>query len=144
MTDTPQGPWKSVVIPEWAAPIGYSNAIITQGGRMVHLAGQTAMDPQGKIIGPGDLVMQATQAFANVRRVLDEAGAKPEHMVRARIYVCSADDYAAGARAIGSAWRDTFGRWFPAMTLVQVARLYDPEALIEVETEAVIPDAADA
>ena len=80
-------------------------------------------------------------AFDNLLTVLATAGARPEHLVRVRIYVRSADDYAAKAGEIGKAWRARFGRWFPAMTLVEIARLYDPGALIEVEAEAVIPDA---
>jgi enamine deaminase RidA (YjgF/YER057c/UK114 family) len=97
------------------------------------------MGPDGKVRHPGDLVLQAAQAFDNVLAVLAAADAKPEHLVRMRIYVLSADAYAAHAKALGEAWRARFGRWYPAMTLVQVARLYDPAALIEVEADAEVP-----
>jgi enamine deaminase RidA (YjgF/YER057c/UK114 family) len=88
---------------------------------------------------PGDLAAQAGQAFENVVTVLAAAGAEPRHVVRVRLFVTSADAYAAAAPAIGAAWRARFGKWFPAMTLVEVARLYDPLALVEVEAEAVVP-----
>jgi enamine deaminase RidA (YjgF/YER057c/UK114 family) len=125
--------------PGWAPPVGYSNAVVSKGGTRVSVAGQTAMGPDGKVRFAGDLVAQAGQAFENVVTVLAAAGAQPRHLVRVRIYVLSADAYAASAPAIGAAWRARFGKWFPAMTLVQVARLYDPLALVEVEAEAVVP-----
>jgi enamine deaminase RidA (YjgF/YER057c/UK114 family) len=71
--------------------------------------------------------------------VLRAAGAAPEHVVRMRIYVLDVDAYRRDAKEIGRRWREHFGRWFPAMTLVQVSRLYDPDALIEVEADAVVP-----
>jgi enamine deaminase RidA (YjgF/YER057c/UK114 family) len=123
----------------WAPPVGYANAVLSRGGTLVSLAGQTAMGPDGRVRHPGDLAAQAGQAFENVLTVLAAAGARPEHLVRVRLYVRSADAYAAQAKAIGAAWRARFGRWFPAMTLVEVARLYDPAALIEVEADAVVP-----
>ena len=138
---TPRIPWQAVNPPAWLPPVGYANAVVSRGGARVSVAGQTAMGPDGKLRHAGDLVAQAGQAFDNVLTVLAAAGARPEHMVRIRIYVRSADDYATRAGDIGKAWRARFGRWFPAMTRVEVARLYDREALIEVEAEAVIPDA---
>ncbi len=134
-------PWQAVNPPGWALPVGYANAVVSRGGTRVSVAGQTAMGPDGKVRHAGDLLAQAALAFDNVLTVLAAAGARPEHMVRVRIYVRSADDYAARAGDIGKAWRASFGRWFPAMTLVEVARLYDQGALIEVEAEAVIPEA---
>lgn len=138
----PAGPWRSVLPEGWAPPVGYANAVVSRGGTRVSLAGQVAFGPDGRLRHPGDLVAQAALAFANVRTVLEAAGARPEHLVRVRLYVLDADAYAAGARAIGRAWREHLGRWWPAMTLVQVARLYDAGALIEVEGEAVVPDPA--
>lgn len=137
-----QAPWRAVHPQGWAAPVGYANAIVSRGGTRVSLAGQVAFGPDGRLRHPGDLLAQAALAFQNVATVLAAAGARPEHLVRVRVYVVSADDYAARAKEIGRAWREHLGRWFPAMTLVQVARLYDAGALIEVEGEAVIPDPA--
>jgi enamine deaminase RidA (YjgF/YER057c/UK114 family) len=118
---------------------GYSNGIVSGPGRMVHVAGQVDMRPDGSIAHPDDLVAQAEGALAGVVRVLRDAGALPEHVVRVRILVTSADDYGRLAKSIGEVWRRHFGRWFPAMTLVQAARLFDAEALIEIEADAVVP-----
>jgi enamine deaminase RidA (YjgF/YER057c/UK114 family) len=98
------------------------------------------MDAEGRILHPGDLGAQAGRAFDGVAAVLAAGGARPEHLVRMRIFVLSADDYRARAKEIGAHYRRCFGRWFPAMSVVQVSRLYDPAALIEVEAEAVVPD----
>lgn len=135
----PAGPWQVVNPPAWAPPVGYANAVVARPGRFVAVAGQVAMGPDGRVQHLGDLTAQAALAFENVRTVLAQAGGQPEHVVRVVIYVVSADDYAQRARDIGKAWRASFGRWFPAMTLVQVARLYDPGALIEVQADAVLP-----
>ena len=132
-------PWKVVQPAGWAPPVGYANAVVSTGTKRVALAGQTAMGPDGKVRHPGDLPAQAALAFENVKTVLAAAGARPEHLVRVRIYVVSAQAYATYAHEIGKAWRAAFGRWYPAMTLVEVPRLYDPEALIEVEGDAELP-----
>ena len=134
--------WKTVHPEGWAPPVGYSNAVLTRGGTMVHLAGQVAMDAEGKVQHAGDLVAQARLAFQNVMTVLAAAGGRPEHLTRMRLYVCSAQDYRSNAPHIGKAYREVFGRWFPAMTLVEISRLYEPDALLEVECDAVIPDPA--
>jgi enamine deaminase RidA (YjgF/YER057c/UK114 family) len=120
-------------------PVGYANAVVSRGGTLVSIAGQTAMGPDGHVLFPGDLVKQAGQAFDNVLAVLTTAGGRPDHLVRVRLYVRNAAEYGSRAKEIGAAWRVRFGRWFPAMTLVQVSRLYDPAALVEVEADAVLP-----
>lgn len=133
-----ESPWEAVNPPGFPHQ-GYSNAVVSGAGKQVAVAGQIDMGEDGRVRNPGDLVAQAQGAFENVRLVLEAAGAVPAHMVRVRLYVLDADAYAEHARALGAAWRASFGRWFPAMALVQVARLYDPQALIEVEADAVIP-----
>jgi enamine deaminase RidA (YjgF/YER057c/UK114 family) len=135
-------PWRRIDPPELAPPVGYSNAVESRGGRRVTIAGQVAMDRSGIVQDQGDLPAQAARAFANLASILQAAGAEPTHVVRMRIYVTDVDLYRAHLKAIGAAYRAHFGRWFPAMTLVGVARLFDPGALIEVEAEAVVPDAS--
>ena len=134
-------PWRQVNPKELAEPVGYSNAIVSSAGRRVTLAGQVAMDMDGKVQHLGDLVAQVRDVFANIATILKESGARPEHLVRMRIFVIDVADYAKNSREIGMLYRQQFGKWFPAMTLVQVSRLFDEGALIEVESEAVIPDA---
>jgi enamine deaminase RidA (YjgF/YER057c/UK114 family) len=86
-------------------------------------------------------VAQVERALDNLLVVLREAGGGPEHVVALRVYVRSADAWRKDARAIGSAWRARMGRWFPAMALVEVSRLFEPEALVEIEGTAVLPGA---
>ena len=135
-------PWRRIDPAELAAPVGYAHAVESRGGRRVSVAGQTAMGKDGRVAPVGDLAGQAGRAFANVAAVLRAAGARPEHVVRMRIYVTDPDLYRVRAKEIGAHYRTHFGKWFPAMTLVGVARLYDPDAQIEVEVEAVVPDGA--
>jgi enamine deaminase RidA (YjgF/YER057c/UK114 family) len=132
-------PWTQVNPPGMAEPVGYSNAIVTEGGRRVFIAGQVDMAPDGSIAHPGDLLEQTKGAFAHIVTVLEAVGGKPEHIVRMRIYVTHVDAYKSLGKDIGRAYKAHFGRWFPAMTLLGVTRLYDEGALIEIETDAVIP-----
>ncbi len=137
--DAAARPWRAIDPPALAEPVGYANAVESIGGRRLSLAGQTAMDTDGTILHAGDIAAQAARAFANLATVLRAADARPEHLVRLRIYVTDVAAYRQAGRTIGASYREHFGKWFPAMTLVQVARLYDDDAMIEVEGEAVVP-----
>ncbi len=139
-TSGEERPWRAINPPEMADPVGYSNAIESIGGRRITIAGQVDMQKDGSIAHPGDLLKQADGAFANIAHVLAAAGAKPEHLVRMRVFVTDVKAYKALGREIGRAYRKHFGTWFPAMSLFEIACLYDDDALIEVETEAVVPD----
>lgn len=139
MTDQDEAPWRSINPDGLARPIGYSYGVESQGTRRLTIAGQVSMDAEGHVVNRGDIVAQADLAFSNLKAVLDEAGAKPEHLVRMRIFVTDIPSYQARSKQIGAAYRNHFGRWFPAMTLVQVVRLFDDGAMIEVEGEAVLP-----
>ena len=133
-------PWRAVNPDSMAKPVGYANAIVSKGGTRITLAGQIDMAADGNVAHPGDILKQAAGAFANVARVLEAAGGKPEHLVRMRIFVTDVAAYKALGREIGRAYREHFGTWFPAMSLFEIASLYDEGALIEVESEAIIPD----
>lgn len=122
----------------WGAPRGYSNGIEAEG-RVVFVAGQIGWNPQTCAFETDDFVGQAGQALRNVRAVLAEAGAGPEHLTRMTWYVTDRAAYMADTRALGRVWRDTFGRHYPAMTLVVVAGLLEERARIEIEATAVIP-----
>ncbi len=134
--------WRAINPPEMAKTVGYSNAIESRGGRRLTIAGQVDMAPDGTIAHPGDLLAQVRGAFSNLATVLAAGQARPDHLVRMRIFVVDLPAYTAQSKAIGAIYREFFGRWFPAMTLVQISRLYDEGALIEVEGEAVVPDEA--
>jgi enamine deaminase RidA (YjgF/YER057c/UK114 family) len=130
---------KTIVNPAaLAKPSGYANGILTEGGRLLFLAGQTGMDASGAIANPGDLVAQFEQALANLKVVVDEAGGAMTDIVKLTIFVTDKAAYKANLKPIGEVYRSFFGRYYPAMTLVEVKSLFDDTALVEIEGLAVI------
>jgi len=124
--------------PTWPRPKGYSNGVMSRG-RMVFVAGMIGWDAEGRFPA-ADLVGQVRQALLNVRAVLDEAGARPEHIVRMTWYVTDKGEYLAQARAIGSVYRELIGSFNAAMTAVEVRALMEDHAKVEIEVTAVIPE----
>ena len=122
--------------PELAAPIGFSHAVKTSGDA-VYLAGQTALDRQGKIVGT-TMVEQFDQAAANLMTALKAAGGKPDDLVSLQIFVTSVGEYKEALGDLGATWRTHFGRRYPAMGLFGVTELFDPEAKVELMGVAVI------
>jgi len=120
----------------WPPPKGFANGILAEG-RTIWVAGQIGMDATGAI-APG-LAAQVEQALANIAAVLATAGARPDQVVRLTWYLRSIADYETDLRAIGAAYRRVMGRHFPAMTVVEIARLVEPKALVEIEATAVLP-----
>jgi enamine deaminase RidA (YjgF/YER057c/UK114 family) len=109
------------------------------GGRTLYIAGQVAWNERQELVGGADFAAQFRQALANVVAVLGAAGGRGSHLVRVTIYVTDKRAYAASTRAIGAAWRELIGPWYPAMTLVQVAALLEEGAQVEIEATAVLP-----
>ncbi len=124
--------------PTWPRPKGYSNGV-TARGRMVFVAGMIGWDAEGRFPA-ADLVGQVRLALLNVRAVLDEAGARPEHIVRMTWYVTDKGEYLAQARAIGAVYREVIGSFNAAMTAVEVRALMEDQAKVEIEVTAVIPE----
>ena len=122
-----------------AKPIGYSHGVLATPGRILYLGGQVGWDANGRFPHPKNLVAQTDLALSNLVAVLAEAGGAPEHVTALRVYVLDAAAWRTNARAIGEVWRKHMGRWYPAMALFEVKRLYEPEALVEIEGTAVIP-----
>jgi len=118
--------------PQLAKPSGFSHAVVATGGRMVFLAGQTALDASGTVIGD-DVVTQFEQALTNLLTALRAAGGTPEHLTSLTIYATDLAGYRARAKEIGAVWRRLAGPRYPAMAAVGVARLWDAAALIEVQ-----------
>ena len=125
--------------PELARPAGFSHAVVAGPGRTVFLAGQTAMDAEGRIVGDG-VVAQFEQALGNLLTALRAAGGEPTHLVSLTVYAVDLADYRTHAGEIGGVWRRLVGREYPAMAGIGVARLWDDEALVEVQGTAVLPD----
>jgi len=121
-------------------PSGFTHAVATRGGRAVWLAGQTALDASGAVVGVGDVVAQFDQVLANLMTALRAAGGRPEHLVQATIYIVDIADYRANARALAAVWRKHCGTDYPAAAGIGVARLWDEQALVEVAGVAVVPE----
>jgi enamine deaminase RidA (YjgF/YER057c/UK114 family) len=122
---------------DWPKPKGYSNGM--QGkGTLLMTGGLVGWNKAGEF--PAGLVAQTRQTLENIVAVLEAGGARAEHLMRMTWYVTSIEDYSASLREIGQAYREVIGRHFPAMALVQVVRLVEPMALIEIEATAIIPD----
>jgi enamine deaminase RidA (YjgF/YER057c/UK114 family) len=128
-----------IINPEsFAPPVGYANAIETRGGRTIYLAGQTAMNEQGIVQHKGDLVRQFQKVLMNLQEVMRTAGGDMTDIVRLLIFVKNKRSYKEHLKELGGVYRSFFGKHYPAMSLVQVADLYDDDALIEIEGIAVI------
>jgi enamine deaminase RidA (YjgF/YER057c/UK114 family) len=121
--------------PGWPQPRGYANGIQAQGAIIV-TGGVVGWDESG-IFADG-LVAQIRQTLLNIRAILAEAKASPEHLVRLTWYVTDMAAYRRSLSDIGAAYREVFGRNFPAMALVQVMSLVEPAAMVEIEATAVI------
>ena len=127
--------------PGLGAPAGFSHAVKVKGGATVHLAGQTALDVDGNIVGD-DVVEQFEKALGNLLTALDAAGGTPADLVSMTVYIVDMDDYKARSRDIGRVWKRLVGVHYPAMAGIGVSRLWDVEALVEVQGIAVVADPA--
>ena len=119
----------------WPEPHGYANGIRARG-EMVFVGGMVGWDANEKF--PDGFVAQARQALENIVAVLAEGGAGPEHVVRLTWYVLDMDEYLASRKELGRAYREVMGMNFPAMALVEVRRLVEPAARLEIEATAVV------
>lgn len=119
------------------APQGYANGVLTEGGRLLFIAGQIAWDQRRQIVS-ADLVEQFDRALANVVKVVTQAGGKPDQLARLVIYVTDKNEYRAHMKEIGERYRARMGKHFPAMVLVEVAGLLEDSAKIEIEGIAVL------
>lgn len=128
--------------PGWPRPKGYAAGIAARG-TLVFVSGQIGWDER-EVVVSADLAAQVAQALRNVIAIVAEAGGKPEHIVRLTWYVTDCDEYVAARGAIGAAYREIVGRHYPAMAVVEVSRLVEPAAKVEIEATAVVPDTATA
>ncbi len=115
----------------WEPKVGYARAV--QVGETVHVSGTTATDPSGKVMAPGDMYAQTVQTIRNIENALKRLGLGLENVVRTRIFVTQIDRW----EEVAKAHAEFFGEVHPATSLIGVARLVDPEMLVEIEAEAV-------
>lgn len=115
----------------WEPKMGYARAVLV--GETVHVSGTTGTDPSGKVLAPGDAYAQTVQAIRNIESALTRLGLGLEHVVRTRVYVTQIERW----EEVAKAHAEFFGEVHPATSLIGVARLIDPEMLVEIEAEAV-------
>jgi enamine deaminase RidA (YjgF/YER057c/UK114 family) len=120
----------------WPMPKGYANGMMAEG-RIVVTGGVVGWDEQG--VFPDGFVAQARRTLANIRAILEEGGAGPQHLVRLTWYVVDIEEYLAHLKDLGRAYREVLGPHYPAMALVQVVRLVERAARVEIEATAVVP-----
>ena len=118
----------------WESEVGYSRAVRT--GRFIAVTGTAAIGPDGKLVGAGDAYAQTCRCIEVIREAIEQIGGSLEDVVRTRLFVTDIDLWPE----IGRAHREAFGAILPATTMVQVARLIDPDMLVEIEADAIIGD----
>jgi enamine deaminase RidA (YjgF/YER057c/UK114 family) len=130
---------KNIINPSsLARPRGFNHGILTTGGRLLFLAGQTASGPEGRIIAPGNLVAQYEQVLRNLQAVVEAAGGKMQDITKINIFVSDRNDYHAHLKPLGQVHRSFFGDYYPATALFEISRFFQDEALIEIEGLAVL------
>ncbi|MEE9215956.1 MAG: RidA family protein [Anaerolineales bacterium] len=119
-------------------PRGFSYAFSAEGSRIIHFAGHTSLDGEGQIVGPSDMVVQFDQVLMNLSLTAREASVELADIVKMTLFVTDAEAYKSKASEIGKIYRRHFGEHYPAMTLVEISRLWDPAAMIEIEAVGVV------
>lgn len=119
-------------------PVGYTHVAKVTGGNIVYVAGQAPFDENGQVVGKGDFVAQFAQVIRNLKTAVEAAGGRPDQYAVLTIYITDLQAYLNDKNALGGVYREVFGKYFPAITLVQVASLYNPDCMVEISGIAVI------
>jgi len=128
----------SLLPPGWPRPKGYANGI-SATGRLIVTAGVVGWDANEHFVS-NTLAGQFAQVLRNILEIIAQDGAGPEHLVRLTCYVTSIDEYLASLKEIGMAWKEIIGPHYPAMALVEIVRLVEPAAKVEIEATAVVSE----
>ena len=129
---------KSLLPPGWPRPKGYSNGMAANG-RIIVTAGVVGWDASEHFVS-NTLAGQFAQALRNILAILECDGAGPGNIARLTCYVTSIEEYLASLKEIGAAWKEVMGPHYPTMALVEVVRLVEPAAKVEIEATAVVPE----
>ena len=132
--------YKTILPAGWTRPRGFAHAVVAGGTRSIRISGQIGREPgQTKVDPAANFGEQWRIAMGNLVTVLKAAGGEPHQVGMLRAYVTDIAEFNASGAAVGEAWGATLGKHFPAMTLVQVSALIDPNAKVEIEGEAILP-----
>ena len=118
-------------------PTGYTHGIVTQGGRLLFVAGQIGCGSDGVVV-PGGLVAQFDKAVENILTVVRAAGGAPHSITRMTIYTSDMAGYRSSLPELGAVWRPRMGKHYPVMAVLEVKSLFDPGAIVEIEATAVL------
>ena len=119
-------------------PVGYAHVAKITGGSIIHVAGQAPFNEKGEVVGKGDFVAQFAQVMRNLRTAVEACGGRPNQYAVLTIYITDLPAYWNNKKPLGAAYREVFGKYFPAITLVEVKRLYNPDCQVEISGIAVI------
>ncbi|MCH8055575.1 MAG: RidA family protein [Deltaproteobacteria bacterium] len=119
-------------------PVGYSHVAKITSGKIVFVAGQAPFDANGSVVGKGDFVSQFRQVIGNLKLAIEGVGGRPDQFAVLTMYVTDLQAYLTNKKPIGAAYRDLFGKYFPAITLVEVKSLYHPDCMVEISGVAVV------
>lgn len=119
-------------------PVGYAHVAKVTSGKVVFIAGQAPFNAAGAVVGRGDFLAQFNQVMGNLKMAVEGAGGKPQQIAVMTIYITDLPAYLSQKKALGAAYREVFGKYFPAITLVEVKGLYHPDCMVEISAVAVI------
>jgi enamine deaminase RidA (YjgF/YER057c/UK114 family) len=119
-------------------PVGYAHVAKITSGKLVYVAGQAPFDASGAVVGKSDFVAQFRQVMHNLKLAIEGAGGRPNQFAVLTMYVTDVKAYLANKKPLGAAYTEVFGKHFPAITLVEVTKLYNPDCMIEISGTAVI------
>lgn len=130
---------KEIITPaQLPPPKGFNHGILTEGGKILWLAGQDASDANGTIVAPGDILAQYEQVLRNLQAVVEAAGGTMQDIVKLNIFTTDRALYKANLKALGKVMKAFFGEVYPAMALFEVKGLFQEAALVELEGVAVL------